>query len=135
MFGKKRRDSTAIATLIGPGTTVTGDLGFRGGLHLDGRVVGDVDGEAGESEMTVGAEGVIEGTVRVDELVLNGTVRGDVVARQRVELGPGARVEGNVTYAVLEMAAGAGVNGRLVHQGSAEASPAPPGEDEGPSLG
>lgn len=134
MFGKKKRDSTSIATLIGAGTTVTGDLGFRGGLHLDGRVIGDVEGEVGGSEMTIGAEGVIEGTVVVDELVLNGTVRGDVVARQRVELGPGARVEGNVTYAVLEMAAGAGVNGRLVHHGSGDASPPPAGEDDAPGL-
>ena len=48
--------------------------------------------------------------------MLNGIVRGDVVASQRVELGPTARVIGNVYYNLIEMAIGAEINGKLVHQ-------------------
>jgi len=119
MFGNKKRDGADIATLIGAGTTVTGDLAFHGGLHLDGRIVGDVFGEPGPSaSLTIGAEGVIEGSVDVEELVLGGTVRGDVTVRGRVELKPTAQVDGNVTYRVLQMAAGAKVNGRLIHEGA-----------------
>jgi len=125
MFSKKKQDSASIATLIGADTVVTGDLEFLGGLHLNGRVVGDIrSGTGGSGTLTIGTGGVIEGSVGVDELVLNGTVRGDVTARQRVELGPTAQVDGNVTYGVLEMAAGARVNGRLIHQ--AEGQQAPP---------
>lgn len=143
MFGKKQSDGAAIATLIGTGTTVTGDLGFRGGLHLDGRIIGDVSGEAGvPSTLAIGKDGVIEGSVDVDSVVLNGTVRGDVTVRERVELGPTAQVDGNVTYQVLEMAAGARVNGRLIHRGEgAQARPdaaaeaaAAPDRDETPGL-
>lgn len=147
MFGTKQRDNAGIATLIGAGTTVTGDLGFRGGLHLDGRIVGDVGGEAGvPSTLTVGKEGVVEGSVTVDSVVLNGTVRGDVTVRERVELGPTAQVDGNVTYQVLEMAAGARVNGRLIHQREGQTArpkagkngppgdAAPPDEDGVPGL-
>jgi len=131
MFSKKKRDNPAIATLIGSGTTVTGDLAFRGGLHLGGRIVGDVHGEAGAgSSLTIGAEGVIEGSVHVDELVLNGTVRGDVTARERVELGATAQVDGNVSYTVLQMDAGARVNGRMIHQPlGQQALPAPDPEE------
>jgi cytoskeletal protein CcmA (bactofilin family) len=131
MFSKKKREGSSIATLIGAGTTVTGDLAFRDGLHLDGRVVGDVTGEAGGAALTIGTGGVVEGAVTVDELVLNGTVRGDVTVRERVELGATAQVDGNLTYGVLEMAAGAKVNGRLIHQRGKGASPAEnsPGED------
>ena len=127
MFSKKKPDTATIATLIGTGTTVTGDLAFRGGLHLDGRIVGDVTGEAGAaSKLTIGGDGVIEGAVLVDELVLGGRVQGDVTAREKVELGPSAQVDGNVTYKVLQMAAGARVNGRLIHQpGGQQALPAP----------
>lgn len=117
MFGKKKLENGAIATLIGAGTTVTGDLDFSGGLHLDGRIVGDVRSEPGTAGcLTIGGDGVIEGSVTVDDVVLNGTVRGDVTARKRVELGPTAQVDGNVGYQVLQMAAGARVNGRLIHQ-------------------
>lgn len=143
MFGKKHSDGAAIATLIGAGTTVTGDLGFRGGLHLDGRIIGDVSGEAGvPSTLAIGKDAVIEGSVEVDSVVLNGTVRGDVTVRERVELGPTAQVDGNVTYQVLEMAAGARVNGRLIHRREgAQAGPdalaedaAAPDRDENPGL-
>jgi cytoskeletal protein CcmA (bactofilin family) len=47
---------------------------------------------------------------------LNGIVRGDVYAYQRIELGPTARVIGNVYYNLIEMAIGAEINGKLVHQ-------------------
>ena len=135
MFGKKKRDISTIATLIGGGTTVSGNLAFRGRLHLDGVIEGDVTGEAGASVLAIGADGVIEGAVEVDELVLNGRVRGDVLARERVELGPTARVDGNVSYTVLQMSAGACVNGRLLHQpGGQAALPAPEG-DADPGLG
>lgn len=127
MFGKKKPVTSTIATLIGAGTTVTGDLVFRGGLHLDGRIVGDVTGEPGAAtKLTIGADGLIEGAVAVDDLVLGGAVHGDVTGREKVELGASSRVEGNVTYKVLQMAAGARVNGRLIHQpGGQQALPAP----------
>jgi cytoskeletal protein CcmA (bactofilin family) len=48
--------------------------------------------------------------------VLHGIVRGDVYATKRVELGPTARVIGNVYYNLIEMAIGAEINGKLVHQ-------------------
>ena len=58
----------------------------------------------------------MEGDVTVPYIVLNGIVRGDVVASQRVELGSTARVIGNVYYNLIEMAIGAEINGKLVHQ-------------------
>lgn len=127
MFGKKKPDISTIETLIGSGTTITGDLAFRGGLHLDGRIVGEVCGDAGvASKLTIGADGRVEGSVTADELVLNGTVEGDVTGRERVSLGASAKVDGNVTYNVLQMAAGARVNGRMIHHaGGQQALPAP----------
>ena len=49
-------------------------------------------------------------------LRVNGTVKGDVRATQRVELGPKARVIGNVQYKLIEMSIGAEVNGKLIHE-------------------
>ena len=134
MFSKKKTENASIATLIGASTTVTGDMDFRGGLHLEGRIVGDVRGEPGSAAiLTIGKEGVIEGSVHVDTLVLNGTVRGDVTCRERVELGATATVEGNVSYKVLQMEAGARVDGRLIHAPAGEGGPEGlPETDRGP---
>jgi cytoskeletal protein CcmA (bactofilin family) len=53
--------------------------------------------------------------VIVPHLMLNGMIKGDVRVTERVELGPRARVIGNVQYRLLEMSIGAEVNGKLIH--------------------
>ena len=121
MFGKKKGFSAArIDTLIGQGTVINGDLIFSGGLHVDGTVKGNViaDQDSG-SVLSLSERGLIEGEVRVPNVVLNGTVVGDVHATNHIELAPHARVKGNVFYKIIEMARGAEVNGNLVHRGDA----------------
>ncbi len=68
------------------------------------------------SALSVSEDAIVEGGVTVPYVILNGIVRGDVYATQRVELGPTARVIGNVYYNLIEMAIGAEINGKLVHQ-------------------
>jgi cytoskeletal protein CcmA (bactofilin family) len=113
-----------VSTVIGQGTQLTGDLQFAGGLHLDGCVIGNVSAEANsKATLTISELGRIEGDVRVDNLILNGTIVGDVYASERVELASKASVTGTVHYNLLEMAMGAEVNGQLVH-GDETAQPA-----------
>lgn len=104
-----------IDTLIARSVQVQGGLRFAGGLHLDGQVAGDVAADPdGPSSLSVSESGSIEGSVAVTDLVLHGTVRGDIVARGRVVLGATARVEGNVHYGVIEMTLGAQITGKLL---------------------
>jgi cytoskeletal protein CcmA (bactofilin family) len=115
-MGRKRFKAPKVSTVIGKDTEITGDIEFEGGLHLDGRVRGNVSGKSeGSSSITISEQGRIEGDVRVDVLILNGAVVGDVYANERVELAAKARVTGTVYYRLLEMAMGAEVNGQLVH--------------------
>jgi len=117
MFGRKQRKHSVIDTLIGPNSRISGDLHFEGGCHIDGTVKGSVSSDPeSNSAVSISEKGGIEGGVNVSYVVLNGIVRGDVYANQRVELGPTARVIGNVYYNLIEMAIGAEINGKLVHQ-------------------
>lgn len=117
MFGKKKTQPSSISTLVGPDTTVTGDVSFSGGFHVDGRIVGNVEADAdSDAVLSISERGCVEGSVNVPQVELNGTVKGDVIAMDRVKLGPTARVVGNVIYALIEMAIGAEVNGKLVHR-------------------
>ncbi|RDH83105.1 MAG: cell shape determination protein CcmA [endosymbiont of Galathealinum brachiosum] len=116
MWGKKKNKSTKIETLIGTAMEIQGDLIFSGGLHVDGKIVGNVIAEEDSHSMLVlSDQGQIEGEVRVPYVVLNGQVTGDVYASERVELSRHGQVKGNVYYNLLEMAMGAEVNGNLVH--------------------
>ena len=118
MFGKKKAFSSArIDTLIGQGTEIKGDLVFSGGLHVDGKVCGNVVAEEGSTAILILSEfGRIEGEVKVPNMVLNGEIIGDVYGSIRVELAPKSRIKGSVYYNLIEMAIGAEVNGGLVHQ-------------------
>ena len=117
MFGNKQRKHSVIDTLVGSNSNISGDVHFEGGCHIDGMVKGSVSADADSSSaLSISEDGTVEGGVTVPYVVLNGIVRGDVYANQRVELGPTARVIGNVYYNLIEMAIGAEINGKLVHQ-------------------
>ncbi|MGD8828560.1 MAG: polymer-forming cytoskeletal protein, partial [Gammaproteobacteria bacterium] len=94
----------------------TGDLHFTGGLHVDGRVKGNVVAEDDNSMLSLSENGAVEGEIHVPNILLDGEVNGDVHAGERVELGVHARVNGDVYYNLIEMAVGASVNGKLVHR-------------------
>ncbi len=102
---------------------------------MDGHIHGNVVAEGeGRSVLILSEHGRIEGEVRVPQVVLNGTVIGDVHASERVELASKARVTGNVYYNLIEMAIGAEVNGSLVHRTrTAEAEASAPADAPAPA--
>ena len=119
MFGSKSKSTVKavnqIDSLVGGNSTIRGDIHFSGGLHIDGEVKGNVVAELDGSTLTTSENGRIVGDVRVHNIVLNGTVVGDVYSTIHMELAPNARVTGNVYYSIIEMAMGAEVNGNLIH--------------------
>jgi cytoskeletal protein CcmA (bactofilin family) len=117
MFKRKPNSNATVDTLIGAKTRISGDVEFAGGLHLDGRITGNVSGDAGSTTfLSVSEQGCIEGSVIAPSVILNGVVKGDIDAADRIELGSKARVLGNVHYSVIETAVGAQINGKLIHR-------------------
>jgi cytoskeletal protein CcmA (bactofilin family) len=118
MFGSNKKiKSSKIDTLIGQGVEVTGNIKFKGGLHLDGIVAGNVStADAAEGTVLVISDrGRVEGDVHVAYAVINGEVKGNVYASEKLELSAHARISGNVEYNLLEMASGAEINGSMLH--------------------
>ena len=121
MFGnekvKSSRGAAGVETLIGPRVVVRGDVHFSGGLYVEGAIHGAVvaDETEGAAVLTISERGLIEGEVRAPHVIVNGQLRGDLYASERVELAANARVQGNIYYKVVEMAAGAMITGRLIH--------------------
>ena len=113
MFSRDAKQAR-IDTLIGKASRVHGDLEFAGGLHLDGSIAGNVRAvPIQESSLSISQTGTIEGNVEAGHVMLNGSVKGDIVARERIVLGATARVQGNVSYGVIEMTLGAQIMGKL----------------------
>ena len=119
MLNRRRneRNTTSHETsLIARGTVIRGDLRFSGALHLDGSIEGTVLGEGDDAMFTLSEHGQVHGEIRVPHAVINGHVTGDVHVSARLELAPQARIDGDLRYHTLEMAAGAQVNGRISRQ-------------------
>ncbi len=114
--GGNKRKIPHMDTLVGHNTKIVGDIHFEGGLHVDGLIEGNVNARDAGSRLSISERGQVQGEVRVPEVMLNGMVKGDVYASERVELGTKAKVEGNVYYNLIRMEAGATVNGKLVHK-------------------
>ena len=115
MFGRDSKSNARIDTLVGKSAKVQGDVVFTGGLHLDGRVAGNVKADNDPTAtLSVSETGSIEGSVEVANVMLNGAVKGDILASERVVLGAKARVQGNVHYGVIEMTLGAEIKGKLM---------------------
>ncbi len=125
MFGKNKDHTPMkrIDSLIGAGTTLTGDIVFTGGLRIDGTVIGNVHASSGEaSTLVISEQARVAGEIKVSHLVINGQVEGPVHASDYLELQPKARVNGDIHYTRLEMHVGATVEGRLVVEGPVASS-------------
>lgn len=141
MFGKKNADpqnatrrAATVDTLISQRTHISGDVTFSGGLHVDGSVRGNLNANSPDATITLTEHGRIEGDIRAPFVVINGELNGDVYASERLELAPKARISGNVHYKLMEMQAGAQVNGsmrQLVAAEEIKALAAPIAELEG----
>ncbi|MBL8523607.1 MAG: polymer-forming cytoskeletal protein [Betaproteobacteria bacterium] len=118
MFGSKSNKPSPIDSLIGAGSTITGDVHFTGGLRVDGCVIGNIKAVGEKPGTLVLSEmAKVEGEIDVGHVVVNGTVAGPVRAKEYLELLPKARVTGDVSYKTIEIHVGAIVMGRMVHEG------------------
>lgn len=112
MFNKKKQPP--IKSLIAEGSRISGDISFSDGMRIDGEVSGNVVADEGHPSLLVISESaLVQGAVKADHIILNGTVQGPVHARQLLELQPKSRIEGDVEYAALEMHLGAVIAGQL----------------------
>lgn len=113
MLGKGK--NTGVHTLIAPNARVAGDIHFIGGLHIQGCVQGNIIAGPEGGDLVVGEGGMVEGEIHAPHVIINGEVRGDVHAGDRLELAAKAVVVGNVYYRLIEVVVGARVDGVLRH--------------------
>lgn len=83
-----------LSGFVGHGTTLTGETEFHAMLRVDGHLIGTVTSEAGT--LIIGTNGQVDANVSVAAAMINGSVNGDVIATEKLQLGRTARVMGNI---------------------------------------
>jgi len=105
----------SIDSVVSAGMVIRGDIAFTGVLRVDGYIEGRLEAQSEQALLVVGEGATLRGDVSAVDAVICGLVEGNVVVQRFLELRPGARVIGDVTYCQIEMHVGASVDGRMVH--------------------
>ncbi|MDQ1728292.1 MAG: hypothetical protein QOD33_417 [Pyrinomonadaceae bacterium] len=94
-----------LSGFVGGGTVVTGEANFKAMMRVDGHLSGRINSTSGT--LIVGANGKVDANIEVAVAVIHGTVNGDIIATQRLELGRAAKLNGNIQTASLMIEPGA----------------------------
>lgn len=87
-----------------------GLLSFEGRARVEGEIRGEIVAETGG--LWLGEASRVRAHIEVDELVVDGLLEGDVVARSRIELRATARVRGDLRAPRVALAEGCLLEGR-----------------------
>jgi cytoskeletal protein CcmA (bactofilin family) len=94
-----------LSGFVGSGTVVTGEANFKAMMRVDGHLSGRINSSSGT--LIVGANGKVDANIEVAVAIVHGTVNGDIIATQRLELGRAAKLNGNIQTASLMIEPGA----------------------------
>lgn len=95
----------ALSGFVGVTTVLTGEVTFKGMLRVDGHLTGTVMTEKGT--LIVSSGGIVDADIAVAIAKINGTIHGDVIATERIEMGRTAHVHGNIETPTLMIEPGA----------------------------
>ncbi|MBD0325102.1 MAG: polymer-forming cytoskeletal protein [Pyrinomonadaceae bacterium] len=103
-LAREIKDGT-MSGFVGGGTVLSGEAVFKGMLRVDGHLTGRISSEKGT--LIVSSGGRVDADIQVATAKINGSVNGDIIASERLELGRTAEVHGNVQAPVLVIEQGA----------------------------
>jgi len=101
---KREIDENKMTGFLDKDTHIEGDLSFKGSFRIDGSFKGTIDSE---STLIVGENGKIEAEIKVGYIIVNGEIKGNIQAKEKVEINSTGRVIGSVTAPKLVVEEGA----------------------------
>ncbi len=112
LFSKKSNginSQHSISTLICEGCVIKGDLKAPNFVRIDGEIRGNVSIDEG---LIIGEKGEITGNINTRELIIYGTVNGNISA-ESLKIESSGKVNGEIKTQTLKVDTGAVYNGRL----------------------
>lgn len=116
-----------INAFLGAGTNYQGKLVFQGAVRIDGSFKGEVKSEG---TLVVGREAMVEGEIKVGQLVLSGHIVGEIEAAKKVTLHKTANLQGSLKTPTLVVEEGAFMEGQVIMTGNKAEPSSPPPKSE-----
>jgi cytoskeletal protein CcmA (bactofilin family) len=105
----KAQATGEITTLLGRGATFEGKLTFDGTVRIDGRFKGEV---FSDDVLVIGEGAHVEAEIDIGEVIVQGTVVGNIKAKRSIEIHAPGRVKGDLHTPSLQIDKGVVFEGR-----------------------
>jgi cytoskeletal protein CcmA (bactofilin family) len=106
-----------INTLLGRGSEFEGKLTFEGTVRVDGKLSGEI---FSDDVLVVGEGAEVHAQIDIGEIIVQGTVVGNIKAKRSVEIHAPGKVRGDITTPSLQIDKGVVFEGRCYMEGVAE---------------
>jgi cytoskeletal protein CcmA (bactofilin family) len=108
---------TAFESRIGKGTKVSGKVNFRAPAKIEGEVEGEISGD----DILIAQGATVSARIAATRITIAGQVSGEIIARERIELLPTARLKCTITTPSLVLNEGAQFDGdcKMPHERAA----------------
>jgi cytoskeletal protein CcmA (bactofilin family) len=110
-----------ITTLLGRGATFEGKLTFDGTVRIDGRFKGEV---FSDDVLVIGEGAHVEAEIDIGEVIVQGTVVGNIKAKRSIEIHAPGRVKGDLHTPSLQIDKGVVFEGRSFMEAATKPVPA-----------
>ena len=114
-YSTEVQPSASLSAFIDQGSEFEGKLTFKDTVRIDGCFRGEI---TSQNTLIVGETGEIMAVVRSREVIVSGSVTGNIFASDRLVLHKTARVEGDVEAGTIAIEEGAVLNGKVTMGGS-----------------
>ncbi len=105
----KSDTSASLETIIGPSVTVEGGFVSQGDVRIEGSLTGSLS-TAGN--LVVGEQAHINANIQAASAYIAGYIKGNMVVKERLELSPTSKIDGDIVTKVLVVAEGAQISGK-----------------------
>lgn len=106
---KRGFSDTKVVSIIGQGTTVTGEIKSTGTIRIEGNVAGKVHSD---DTIVIHESGKVKADLYAGQVVISGEVQGNVYAQERLEITSTAKVLGDITSPRIAIAEGVMFEGK-----------------------
>ncbi|MEX2459865.1 MAG: polymer-forming cytoskeletal protein [Paenibacillaceae bacterium] len=95
---KKRMNPNITDTLVGEGSQFEGRIKSEASLRIEGMVTGDMECTG---DVTVGEHGVVKSNITARNIVIAGSVHGNIMTKGTLKITSTGKLHGNTTAASL----------------------------------
>lgn len=114
---KKNYNENKVVSIIGPGTTINGDVSSQGTIRVEGVVKGRINSK---DTIVIHDTGKVKADLIAGQIIISGEVHGNIFAHERLEVKSTGKIHGDIACPRIAIAEGVVFEGKCTMK--------PPGE-------